>query len=256
MNYYDVLGVARNADPAVIRAAYKVLVQKYHPDKYSGSDAAEKITAINLAFETLSDSSLRKAYDETLDAQPSEEAEYANDESGDFIYSESDWDYACKYINNIKALDQQLASIAPGLSGFFRALILETKDFNNAQKIAKDIEQNYLAKYFGSNPKIVGFARELLLGKRLDAAKELNKVVIRLGSAIDPTTVISRINNDFPYMHPFTARAAPSNDFSGVHKSPARVAPPTDKAVIQAWGIVFAIIGSSILLAFIISNAA
>lgn len=171
VNYYDVLGVARNADPAVIRAAYKVLVQKYHPDRYSGSDCKEKMTWLNLAFETLSDANLRRVYDEGLKDESVNGACFSAEDSGGFIFSSSDWEYACKYTPELKEIDVRLAAISAGLSGFFRALILETKDFHAARKVAADVELNYLQRYFGSNPKIVNYARDLLLSKRLEAAK-------------------------------------------------------------------------------------
>ena len=192
MNHYDVLGVARTADPAVIKAAYKVLVQKYHPDRYSGSDAKDKIISINLAFETLSNPDLRRSYDEGLKEEVPNEEEYSGEDAGGFVYSEIDWEYACKYTSDLKDVDNQLASVSLSLSSFFRAFILETKDFKNARSIAKEIEGNYLRKYFGESPMIVNFARQLLLAKRLAAAKELNRVVNRLGSNVDPLVVISR----------------------------------------------------------------
>jgi hypothetical protein len=64
---YAVLGVGRNATPAEIRAAYRELVARYHPDKHSGNPleglAAEKMAEINRAYEVLSDPERRAAYD-------------------------------------------------------------------------------------------------------------------------------------------------------------------------------------------------
>ena len=75
--HYDNLKVARNAPPEIIRAAYKVLSQKYHPDKYEGSrESAERIMKIiNAAYSVLSDPAKRKDYDDFL-----EEAEATNEE--------------------------------------------------------------------------------------------------------------------------------------------------------------------------------
>ena len=64
---YAVLGVERTATPSVIRAAYRDLVARYHPDKHSGNPleglAAEKMAEINRAYEILSDPKRRAAYD-------------------------------------------------------------------------------------------------------------------------------------------------------------------------------------------------
>ena len=64
---YSVLGVARTASDAEIRAAYHALVAKYHPDRHQGNPledlASEKLVAINRAYEILSDPVRRAAYD-------------------------------------------------------------------------------------------------------------------------------------------------------------------------------------------------
>ena len=67
-NHYETLKVARDAPPEVIRMAYKVLCQKYHPDKFPGNrDAAERITKeLNAAYAVLSDPGKRTEYDDFL----------------------------------------------------------------------------------------------------------------------------------------------------------------------------------------------
>lgn len=65
--HYDNLKVARDAPPEVIRAAYKGLSQKYHPDRNQGDKNSEKIMRlINQAYEVLSDPAKRKAHDEWI----------------------------------------------------------------------------------------------------------------------------------------------------------------------------------------------
>ena len=65
--HYDNLKVARNAPPEVIRAAYKTLSQKYHPDRNRNSaDAIRIIQIINVAYEVLSDPVKRQEHDEWI----------------------------------------------------------------------------------------------------------------------------------------------------------------------------------------------
>ena len=61
-NYYKVLGVLETAEIEVIKAAYRVLAQKYHPDKWKGDsqEAHDMMSAINEAYGILSDSEKRK----------------------------------------------------------------------------------------------------------------------------------------------------------------------------------------------------
>ena len=65
--HYDNLKVARGAPQEVIRAAYKALSQKYHPDKNPGDEKAARIMAIvNTAYNTLSDPIRRKEHDDWI----------------------------------------------------------------------------------------------------------------------------------------------------------------------------------------------
>ena len=62
--HYDNLKVARDAPPEVIRAAYRTLSQKFHPDRNPGnSEAARIMSIINRAYEVLSSPDMRRQHD-------------------------------------------------------------------------------------------------------------------------------------------------------------------------------------------------
>jgi len=70
--HYETLSIARSAPDFLIRAAFKSLSQKYHPDvNPNDEDSHSKMVAINYAYQTLSDEGKRKAYDLWLDRQSS-----------------------------------------------------------------------------------------------------------------------------------------------------------------------------------------
>lgn len=68
--HYDNLKVSRTAPPEVIKAAYKSLVQKYHPDKnLDNPQATEIVILLNHAYETLSNPIKRKEHDLWIEQQ-------------------------------------------------------------------------------------------------------------------------------------------------------------------------------------------
>lgn len=65
-NYYEVLGVAQDADLDTIKKAYRKLVRQYHPDVSKDPDAVQKTAKVNEAYETLKDEQKRAEYDAML----------------------------------------------------------------------------------------------------------------------------------------------------------------------------------------------
>ncbi len=66
-NHYDNLKVARDASPDEIRAAYRALTRKHHPDRNAGvADAQRVMSVINVAYEVLSDPVRRREHDEWI----------------------------------------------------------------------------------------------------------------------------------------------------------------------------------------------
>ena len=65
-NYYEILGVAKDATTADIKKSYRKLVRKYHPDVSKEDNASDKMQQINLAYETLTDDTKRAEYDQML----------------------------------------------------------------------------------------------------------------------------------------------------------------------------------------------
>lgn len=66
--HYDVLQVSRRSEQADLRAAYRRMAQRYHPDKLGGSRDAERVmAALNEAYAVLSDPERRAAYDRQIE---------------------------------------------------------------------------------------------------------------------------------------------------------------------------------------------
>ena len=69
-NYYDILGVKKDASDAEINRAYRKLAAKYHPDVNHEPGAEEKFKKINEAYEVLHDQQKRAQYDQFGSAGP------------------------------------------------------------------------------------------------------------------------------------------------------------------------------------------
>ena len=87
--HYDNLKVARNAPIEVIRASYKTLSQKHHPDRNEGSSESQRVmTIINVSYAALSDPEQRKIHDAWIQQQESfnsyDEQPTKNSDSIDF----------------------------------------------------------------------------------------------------------------------------------------------------------------------------
>ena len=63
-DYYETLGISRDADDAAIKSAFRRLAKEYHPDRNPGDQSAEiKFKEVNAAYECLKDPQKRAAYD-------------------------------------------------------------------------------------------------------------------------------------------------------------------------------------------------
>lgn len=63
-DYYQVLGVSKNATAEEIKRAYRKLALQYHPDRNKSKEAEKKFKEVTRAYEVLSDSQKRQAYDQ------------------------------------------------------------------------------------------------------------------------------------------------------------------------------------------------
>jgi curved DNA-binding protein len=67
VDHYEVLAIGRNAEPDVIRSAWRRLARRYHPDVTKERGAARRFMRIREAYEVLSDAERRRRYDAWLE---------------------------------------------------------------------------------------------------------------------------------------------------------------------------------------------
>lgn len=188
-DYYQILGVMPTAEDIVIRAAYKALAQRYHPDKYKGDPAEAKriMQEIIEAYAILSDVDKRKHYDVWL-SQQSNGSEYQPDDQDDELNAamaayDRDWNTACTIYPDLQEHYLWLNKVAHRLGATYKILLLETKNFQDRTKIAGFMEDEFFKSYFGSNVDIVTFAKSLVRDGKKAAARSLNNYIRVVGES-------------------------------------------------------------------------
>ncbi len=206
-DYYAILGVSPQAEDVVIRAAYKALAQRYHPDRRNGSQggAHARMSELNEAYGVLSEPQKRKAYDQLRSARTgsaeSPLGEMEEDAPPGEDPLEKDWRIALKYFPDLALLEKRLSQFSWKLANTYRAYLLETREFEPRETLADLMESHYLSAYFGGNEKNLDFARKLILAKQRKAALALNETIRVLGSSADPRRVIGQIAREFDIRH-------------------------------------------------------
>lgn len=193
-DYYKILGLLDGAEEVVIRAAWKALAQRYHPDKDTDDPKKtnERMAEINAAYSVLSDPVKRIEYD----SQRKNSNFQMNDVETDEILLSSvdlDWIVSTEYYPDLKILAEKISKISPSLEYVFKVTLLENKKFKDAAVVMMQLEDQYLRRYFGNNNSVLRFARELLLKKRFKAASDLNNAINVLGPDLDAHLVLDKI---------------------------------------------------------------
>jgi curved DNA-binding protein CbpA len=214
MDFYAVLGVLPTADDVVIRAAYKALAQRYHPDKWTGApnEANERMMEINAAYEVLSNRERRRQYDANSTRDAGSNPYCASDSrDNEPLYDplKEQWEIAVSVYPDLVALNGKLQIFSWRVAAAFRAYLLESKMYEERKLIATRIEREYLSRYFGTNTTVQDYAKRLLLTGNRQIATELNRVVVVMGSNIDPSRIISLIEAKF---RPFDDIVRPIRD--------------------------------------------
>lgn len=203
--FYQMLGVLPDAENIVIRAAYKSLSQKYHPDKWRGDPkvANERMSELNRAYEIVSNEITRKLYDDELKSLNKESEFSSNTDQDDqfqeyYDQSDKNWGLAKEYFPQIEQFFLKLKKINSGLAFAYRETLLDKKAFSSAEIIYHQLKSSFLKRYFGENKQIQEYAELLIQSNQKNAALELNEAVQVLGDSVNPKILIKKIGDKFP----------------------------------------------------------
>ena len=190
IDYYQILGVPRNAPQTLIKKTYTALQKIYHPDIYMGdkSFATKKVQEINEAYKILSDKKKREAHDNELNSQQNNHDGFEDkdpwDEKAEETYSsmkESEWDYISSFYPDVDARFKELKKLSGAVAFQFRMILVDTKAFKDFRRISDRLEQEFLSSKFGGSYKIQRLARDAIYNNNRKFAKDLNKALNVLG---------------------------------------------------------------------------
>ena len=200
-DYYSTLGVLPEADDVVIKAAYRALAQRYHPDKWHGdaTEANRRMAALNDAYAVLGNKQSREEYDRSREKTGHSEFGSKDNEAQEEAFDsalhdvEERWAIAVEVFPDLNNYRNNLANISKSLAFDFVTRLLDSKDFKNRDEISRYLEQVFLKRYFGENTRILAFAKSLILDGHKAAARKLNQLVDVLGVDVDPLLIIERV---------------------------------------------------------------
>jgi curved DNA-binding protein CbpA len=200
-DYYSTLGVLPDADDVVIKAAYRALAQRYHPDKWpdDADEANRRMAALNKAYEVLGNKQSRADYDKSRENTGRAEFGSKESEGQDEAFSsalneiEERWAIAVEIFPDLIEYRGKLAKISTALAFEFVAGLLESKDFKNRAEWSSNLENLFLIRHFGTNKIIINYALSLILTGNKAAARKLNQIVDVLGAGVDADLIINRV---------------------------------------------------------------
>ena len=186
-DYYAILGISPNVEPEVITAAYKSLVKKYHPDVYNGTkkDSEKRIREINEAYSILSNKSKKTKYDDEFlkNKSTGNFSDFNNSEfNDDGNIFDNDWNILIEVFPNAENIRLDLSQLSQKLSFMYQLILLEQKMGGKAKKVADELKNDFLQRYFGKNMKVQELAYKALVNNEIEIAKEINKKIALLGN--------------------------------------------------------------------------
>lgn len=165
IDYYAVLGIAQTAPNEKVRARYRALVKRYHPDLAPGDKvvAAGNFRLVRQAYDVLSNPKRRAQYDqerqkridqETRLQSPTEAAGNPSDASKMFVRA---WQEACRLHPHLEGLHAELAKIAAPLGISFQRMMLASREFDKALILAAKLKENFFVRYLDTDPQLLHF---------------------------------------------------------------------------------------------------
>lgn len=158
-DYYEILEVKNDTSDEVIKAAYKALIKKYHPDNGDRNDpSGEKMRLVNEAYDILSDPERRKKYDEQY------QAEHRRSQENENRYSNVEQEPDIRYREEKKAKKTLFSEIITGVvNGVQNSMDDRKAQIENAYFEANSMPDYTLIENYKNSigARRIGYGREM-----------------------------------------------------------------------------------------------
>ena len=159
------------------------------------------MSEINCAYDAVGTPEKRANYDRLRNTTTSSFGDNSEQVDAAFDDAMSDletrWQTAVSLMPDLQKIRDHLAKTAHRLAFAFVVIMLESKKFPQRVEIAQQLEANFLERYFGTNPEIIVFAKDLIATGNKQAVKMLNNYIDVVGSEVPAQTIIRKITDQY-----------------------------------------------------------
>ncbi|MEY2875068.1 MAG: hypothetical protein RLZZ373_2439 [Pseudomonadota bacterium] len=194
-DHYQTLGLARHAEAAVVKAAYRAMASLYHPDRNPAPDAIDRIQRINAAHDVLSDPVRRHAYDSTLAGETPPTPPHHGDGADPLAER---WQIAAGFFPEIQRHHTRLERLSHRVGDEFRLHLLHHQNYPDAEALAARLRTEFLSRHFGTDEALLAYAEQLILAREIDAARFVGRIVSVLGLSVTADSVREKVEQRFP----------------------------------------------------------
>jgi len=111
--------------------------------------------------------------------------------------AEAGWDELCRAYPEIRTFYREVGALSAALAARFKERMIETSNPALGRILAREIENDFLARYFGDDAAVQKFARALLVRGEREAAKELNQLVKEKSTARRAEKLIASLRTKY-----------------------------------------------------------
>ena len=180
-DYFAVLGLSPHADPDVVKAAYRALAKKYHPDRQSGSESAgrDKFHELQEAYELLRDEQQRRHYVGLRERAEQRQREAAARHARPVMLLRLDdrWEHLVREFPATSRDYARFCLISPRLGQQFKLTILGTENPASFGRVAARMERRFYRRHFSYHSDLHTLARKLAHRRRRHALRELSREI-------------------------------------------------------------------------------